>query len=127
MSILHVVGRSVSLLGGPRRKRFEKCARCCDFRDFDHFSSFLLGARPGAVPRYEHIYVLDRSRCLLSDFEIISESPGTIGGDWLRIQLQALGVSATDGGPGVCCIWHGDRPKSYRGCEIEGLRESEGG
>ena len=60
---------------------------------FDDFSVILLEVGRGAVPGYEHIYFLDRSRCLLSDFSKIWLGLGDKWLDGLKIQLQAQGAT----------------------------------
>ena len=56
---------------------------------FEHFSAIQVGAGRGAVPRYQHIYFLDRSRRKISDFEIIWRGLGDSGFQDQKVQLQA--------------------------------------
>ena len=63
---------------------------------FDDFSPILVAPGRGAVERYEHIYFLDRSRCLISDFSNISEGPGA---EWSVVNATML--QAEGGRPSV--------------------------
>ena len=59
---------------------------------FDDFSVILQEVGRGAIPRYEHIYFLDRSRCVLSDFEKIRVGLGGWGSKTSKVQSQAQGA-----------------------------------
>ena len=86
---------------------------------FEHFSAIQLGAGRGAVPRYQHIYFLDRSRRKMSDFEIIWRGLGDSGVQDQKVQLQAKGCV-----PGACWSVRVDRPARSGRSRFLGNRKS---
>ena len=86
---------------------------------FDHFSPIQVGAGRGAVPRYQHIYFLDRSRRKMSDFEIIWRGLGDSGVQDQKVQLQAQGAC-------VWCVLESACRRPWRS-KTGSARESKGG